>query len=84
MWYVYFVCIKEKEKNMTQEDLKNKIQNLYLQCQEVMSPRNTLLNGNIEFESMDELSFYIMVSDFFLQKKQKELLRERELEHERN
>lgn len=69
---------------MTQEDLKNKIQNLYLQCQEVMSPRNTLLNGNIEFESMDELSFYIMVSDFFLQKKQKELLRERELEHERN
>ena len=77
----------KKEKIMTQEDLKQfktKVHSLYSQCQEVMNPKHSLLNKNIELENTEEQSFYMMVSDFFLQQKQDELLRERELKNGRN
>lgn len=77
----------KKEKVMTQEELnqfKTQVHSLYSQCQEVMNPKHSLLNRNIELENAEEKSFYMMVSDFFLQQKQDELLRERELENGRN
>ena len=49
-----------------------------------MKPKHSLLNKNIELENTEEQSFYMMVSDFFLQQKQDELLRERKLENGRN
>lgn len=77
----------KKEKIMTQEELKQfktQVHSLYSQCQEVMNPKHSLLNRNIELENTEEQSFYMMVSDFFLQQKQDELLRESELKNGRN
>ena len=92
--YIYMIlCICKtlydfkKEKIMTQEELKQfktQVHSLYSQCQKVMNPKHSLLNRNIELENTEEQSFYMMVSDFFLQQKQDELLRERELRNGRN
>ena len=60
-------------------DLKDKLQHLYQQCRELLSPENMILFDEIDFENTDEFKFYITLSELFLQEQQHDLLKRKEL-----
>ena len=59
-------------------DLKDKLQHLYLQCRETLSPENMILFDEIDFENADAFKFYMTLSELFLQEQQEELLKRKE------
>ena len=56
-------------------DLKDKLQHLYQQCRETLSPENMILFDEIDFENAEEFKFYMTLSELFLQEQQEELLK---------
>lgn len=60
-------------------DLKDKLQHLYQQSRETLSPENMILFDEIDFENADEFKFYMTLSELFLQKQQEELLKRKDL-----
>lgn len=61
---------------MKLEDARQKIHKAYLMCKETFDPREMPVHDEIEIEDEEELNFYHIVSDFFLQQKQKEVINE--------
>lgn len=59
-------------------DLKDKLQHLYQQCRELLSPKNMILFDEIDFENADAFKFYMTLSELFLQEQQEELLKRKE------
>ena len=59
-------------------DLKDKLQPLYQQCRETLSPENMILFDEIDFENAEEFKFYMTLSELFLQEQQEELLKRKE------
>ena len=59
-------------------DLKDKLQHLYQQCQETLSPENMILFDEIDFENGDAFKFYMTLSELFLQEQQEDLLKRKE------
>ena len=59
-------------------DLKDKLQHLYQQCRELLSPENMILFDEIDFENDDAFKFYMTISELFLQEQQEELLKRKE------
>lgn len=59
-------------------DLKDKLQHLYRQCRETISPENMILFDEIDFENADAFKFYMTLSELFLQEQQEELLKRKE------
>lgn len=59
-------------------DLKDKLQHLYQQCRELLSPENMILFDEIDFENGDAFKFYMTLSELFLQKQQEDLLKRKE------
>lgn len=59
-------------------DLKDKLQHLYQQCRELLSPENMILFDEIDFENADTFKFYMTLSELFLQEQQEELLKRKE------
>lgn len=59
---------------MNIEDAKQKMHEAYLLCKETFDPRKMLINDEVMTEDEEELIFCHIVSDFFLQQKQKELI----------
>ncbi len=60
-------------------DLKDKLQHLYQQCRELLSPENMILFDEIDFENTEEFKFYMTLSELFLQEQQDDLLKRKEL-----
>lgn len=60
-------------------DLKDKLQHLYQQCRELLSPENMILFDEIDFENGDAFKFYMTLSELFLQEQQEDLLKRKEL-----
>ena len=60
-------------------DLKDKLQHLYQQCRELLSPENMILFDEIDFENTEEFKFYMTLSELFLQEQQEDLLKRKEL-----
>ena len=60
-------------------DLKDKLQHLYQQCRELLSPENMILFDEIDFENGDAFKFYMTLSELFLQEQQDDLLKRKEL-----
>lgn len=59
-------------------DLKDKLQHLYQQCRELLSPENMILFDEIDFENDDAFKFYMTISELFLQEQQEALLKRKE------
>lgn len=59
-------------------DLKDKLQHLYPQCRETLSPENMILFDEIDFENGDAFKFYMTLSELFLQEQQEDLLKRKE------
>ena len=59
-------------------DLKDKLEHLYQQCRELLSPENMILLDEIDFENADAFKFYMTLSELFLQEQQEELLKRKE------
>ena len=59
-------------------DLKDKLQHLYQQYRETLSPENMILFDEIDFENAEEFKFYMTLSELFLQEQQEELLKRKE------
>ena len=59
-------------------DLKDKLQHLYQQWRELLSPENMILFDEIDFENADEFKFYMTLSELFLQEQQEDLLKRKE------
>lgn len=60
-------------------DLKDKLEHLYQQCRELLSPENMILFDEIDFENADAFKFYMTLSELFLQEQQEDLLKRKEL-----
>lgn len=60
---------------MEMEDAKLKMHQAYLLCKEIFEPQKTFVNNRVQFDSEEELFFCHMVNEFFLQQKQKEIIR---------
>ena len=60
-------------------DLKDKLQHLYQQCRELLSPENMIFFDEIDFEDADAFKFYMTLSELFLQEQQEDLLKRKEL-----
>ena len=70
---------RKEEKTMeyiTDEAAKN-IHEAYLKCKTVFDPKNLMVNNRVDFESEEEEFFYKIVGDFFLQRKQTEIIRQK-------
>ena len=48
----------------------------YLQCKTVFDPRYLMVNNRVDFKSEEEEFFYKIVGDFFLQRKQMEIIKQ--------
>lgn len=48
----------------------------YLQCKTVFDPKHLMVNNRIDFKSEEEEFFYKIVGDFFLQRKQMEIIKQ--------
>ena len=59
-------------------DLKDKLQHLYQQCRELLSPEYMILFDEIDFENDDAFKFYMTISELFLQEQQEALLKRKE------
>lgn len=59
-------------------DLKDKLQHLYQQCRELLSPEIMILFDEIDFENGDAFKFYMTLSELFLQEQQEDLLKRKE------
>lgn len=59
---------------MDRKEAEKRIHEAYLMCQETFAPNATLLNDSIKIDDDEEALFCRLVSDFFLQQKQKEFL----------
>ena len=57
------------------EDAKQKMHEAYLMCKDIFEPQNTFINNRVQFDSEEERFFCHMVGEFFLQQKQKEIIR---------
>ena len=64
-------------------DLKDKLQHLYQQCRELLSPENMIFFDEIDFEDADAFKFYMTLSELFLQEQQEDLLKRKELANEK-
>ena len=51
------------------------IHDIYMQCKDVFKPSTELMDLISEFEDEKEREFYKILCDFFLQKKQEEVIR---------
>lgn len=52
------------------------IHKAYLQCKTTFNPEFTLINNTVNFESEEEKFFYKMVSDFFIGRRQMEVIKQ--------
>ena len=52
-------------------DLKDKLQHLYRQCRETLSPENMILFDEIDFENGDAFKFYMTLSELFFRNNKK-------------
>lgn len=59
----------------TTEAAKN-MHEAYLKCKTVFDPRLETINDMVDFESEEETFFYKIVSDFFIQRKQMEIIKQ--------
>lgn len=59
--------------------INEEIHRLYKECEKVFEPSLTVERAIENIEDADEKEFFVRVSEFFLQKKQKELLRNGEV-----
>ena len=59
----------------TTEAAKN-MHEAYLKCKTVFDPRLETINDMVDFESEEETFFYKIVSDFFIQRKQIEIIKQ--------
>ena len=57
-------------------EITAKIHEAYQMCQKTFSPSIELLDESTNITDDEELHFYRIVSDFFMQQKQKEIIRE--------
>ena len=61
---------------ITDEAAKN-IHEAYLKCKTVFDPKNLMVNNRVDFENEEEEFFCKIVGDFFLQRKQTEIIRQK-------
>lgn len=59
----------------TTEAAKN-MHEAYLKCKTVFDPKLETINDMVDFESEEEAFFYKAVSDFFIQRKQMEIIKQ--------
>lgn len=59
----------------TTEAAKN-MHEAYLKCKTVFDPKLETINDMVDFESEEEAFFYKTVSDFFIQRKQMEIIKQ--------
>ena len=59
----------------TDEATKN-MHEAYLRCKSVFDPNHLMVNNRVDFKNEEEEFFYKIVGDFFLQRKQTEIIRQ--------
>ena len=59
----------------TTEAAKN-MHEAYLKCKTVFDPKLETINDMVDFENEEEAFFYKTVSDFFIQRKQMEIIKQ--------
>jgi len=57
----------------TDEAAKN-MHEAYLRCKSVFDPNHLMVNNRVDFKNEEEEFFYKIVGDFFLQRKQMEII----------
>ena len=67
---------EKKTMNYTIEEAAKNMHEAYLQCKTVFDPIHLMVNNRVDFKSEEEEFFYKIVGDFFLQRKQMEIIRE--------
>ncbi|MCD7883158.1 MAG: hypothetical protein LUI87_05570 [Lachnospiraceae bacterium] len=60
---------------MPERVAEKRIHDAYLQCKTIFNPEEALLNDTVKIEDEEENLFYCIVSDFFIQQKQKEMIK---------
>lgn len=60
----------------TDEAAKN-MHEVYLRCKSVFDPNHLMVNNRVDFENEEEEFFCKIVGDFFLQRKQTEIVRQK-------
>ncbi|MCD7715845.1 MAG: hypothetical protein LUI39_05275 [Lachnospiraceae bacterium] len=53
---------------------EKRIHDAYLQCKNTFDPGDALINDAVTIKNEEENLFYRLVSDFFIQQKQKEII----------
>lgn len=56
-------------------EMAKKIHEAYLQCKETFNPSLALMNDMVKFEDEEEELFYKTISDFFIKRKQKDIIK---------
>ena len=65
---------EEKTMEYTTDEAAKNIHEAYLKCKTVFAPKHLLVNNRVDFESEEEEFFYKIMGDFFLQRKQMEII----------
>lgn len=60
---------------MQDMDAAKKIHEAYLQCKETFDPSRILVNASVNIDNEEESLFFRTVSNFFIQQKQKEVIK---------
>ena len=68
---------EEKTMEYTTDEAAKNMHEAYLKCKTVFDPKHLLVNNRVDFESEEEEFFYKIVGDFFLQRKQTEIIRQK-------
>ena len=67
---------EEKIMEYTTNEAAKNMHEAYLRCKSVFDPNHLMVNNRVDFESEEEEFFYKIVGDFFLQRKQMEIIRQ--------
>ena len=65
---------EEKIMEYTTNEAAKNMHEAYLKCKTVFDPKHLLVNNRVDFESEEEEFFYKIMGDFFLQRKQMEII----------
>ena len=65
---------EEKIMEYTTNEAAKNMHEAYLKCKAVFDPKYLMVNNRVDFESEEEEFFYKIMGDFFLQRKQMEII----------
>lgn len=62
-------------QNTEEAEAAKKMHEAYLQCKETFAPNRILINASVNIEDEEESLFFRTVSNFFIQQRQKEVIK---------